>query len=136
MLVLCPFVMNGSLSAQLHLSSSATYNSYSTSGTHLVLPTLEFQSTSTYGKFIKREREYTTAPMYVANGTIKTAASSIKGGVLLGGSDSDTPAIIPVVSGVPDTPIGEGIDVMLFLLFLCVVYVVCLVRKRSRVARK
>lgn len=128
--------MNGSLSAQLHLNSSATYHSYSTSGTHLILPTLEFQSTSTYGKFIKREREYTTAPMYVANGTIKTAASSIKGGVLLGESDSDTPAIIPVVPGVPDTPIGEGFDVMLFLLFLCVVYVVCLVRKRSRVARK
>ena len=136
MLVLCPFVMNGSLSAQLHLSSSATYNSYSTSGTHLILPTLEFQSTSTYGKFIKRERECSTAPMYVANGTVKTAASAVKGGVLLGASDSDTPSIIPVIPGVPDTPIGEGMDVMLFLLSLCVVYAVYLVRKRNAVERK
>ena len=131
--MLCPFVMNGSLFAQLHLSSSATYNSYSTSDTYLVLPTLEFQSTSTYGRFIKREREYTTAPMYVANGTIKTVASSIRGGVLLGASDSDTPpTIIPVIPGVPDTPLSTGWDVLLFLGLLSILYVIYL---RCRITR-
>ena len=125
--------MNGSLSAQLHLSSSATYNSHSTSGTYFVLPTLEFQSTSTYGRFIKREREYTTAPMYVANGTIKTVASSIRGGVLLGASDSDTPpTIIPVIPGVPDTPLSTGWDVLLFLGLLSILYVIYL---RCRITR-
>ena len=133
MLVLCPFVMNGSLFAQLHLSSSSTYNSYSTSDTYLVLPTLEFQSTSTYGRFIKREREYTTAPMYVANGTIKTVASSIRGGVLTnnegyilheGGKDQGA-----VIAGVPDLSLGDGWDVGIFLALLSMAYLLYVKRK-------
>jgi hypothetical protein len=67
--------------------------------------------------------------MQIANGSIKTIASSVTGGVLTnneGGyipptTDNDQGAVI---AGVPDLPIGEGWDVALLLAILCVGYVV------------
>jgi hypothetical protein len=67
--------------------------------------------------------------MQIANGSIKTIASTVTGGVLTnneGGyisptTDNDQGAII---AGVPDLPIGEGWDVVLLLALLCVGYVV------------
>lgn len=72
--------------------------------------------------------------MQVANGSIKTIASSVTGGVLLGNSngDNNNTNYIPlgeqnngaVIAGVPDLPIGGGWDVALLLALLCVGYVV------------
>ena len=65
--------------------------------------------------------------MNIANGTVKTVASSIRGGVL---SDADASGYLPPTApkrspGVPNTlPIGDGWDVALLLAILCVGYVV------------
>jgi hypothetical protein len=68
--------------------------------------------------------------MNVANGAVKTVASSIHGGVL---SDADASGYLPPTApkrspGVPNTkpesPIGDGWDVALLLALLCVGYVV------------
>ena len=70
--------------------------------------------------------------MNIANGAVKTVASSIRGGVL---SDADASGYLPPTApkrspGVPDTkpesptPIGDGWDVALLLAILCVGYVV------------
>ena len=88
---------------------------------------IEFRSTNTYGKNISNttERAFSTAPMYVANGTIKTIASSLSGVPV---EDSNVGYIPPTrpqrAPGVPDTPIGDGWDVALLLALLCVAYVV------------
>ena len=69
--------------------------------------------------------------MNITNGTVKTVASSIRGGVL---SDADASGYLPPTApkrspGVPNTkpdtlPIGDGWDVALLLAILCVSYVV------------
>ena len=69
---------------------------------------------------------YSTAPMSVANGSIKTAASNVVGGVL---SEDSSTGFIPTgpqrAPGTPKpTPIGDGWDVALLLALLCVGYVV------------
>ena len=78
---------------------------------------------------------YSTAPMNVANGAVKTVASSIRGGVL---SDADASGYLPptapkrspgVPNTKPDTPIGDGWDVAVFLLLLCAGYAIYLKRK-------
>ena len=99
--------------------------------------TYEFQSTSVYGKSA-RHQNYSTAPMFVANGTIKTIASTVTGGML---TDNDGGYIPPesgdnqgaVISGVPDLPLGDGCDVFLFLGLLSILYAMYLTRKISRV---
>jgi hypothetical protein len=88
---------------------------------------MEFRTTSVYGNSIAQKRSYSTAPMQVANGSIKTIASTVTGGVLLDNSNSNggyIPTITPVIPGVPDTPIDDGWDVALLLALLCVGYVV------------
>jgi hypothetical protein len=105
---------------------------------------LEFQSTSVYG-VSTRKKSYATAPMQVANGSIKTVASSVNGGVLLGNSngstnnDGNTGYIPPgeqnngaVISGVPDLPIGDGWDVALLLTLLCAGYAVYCYKKNKK----
>lgn len=60
----------------------------------------------------------------------------MKGGVLLGNANNSSEGYIPttqdstpVIPGVPDTPIGDGWDVAVFLLFLCAGYAIYLKRK-------
>ena len=113
--------------------SSRTHRSYSTGGTIAVPSHAEFRSTSVYNSKIRsntQQKCYSTAPMNVANGAVKTVASSIRGGVL---SDADASGYLPPTApkrspGVPDTtpevPIGDGWDVALLLAILCVGYVV------------
>ena len=128
LLVLCPYVSCGLLQAQIHTTSSSAYHSYSTSGIGTSAP-IEFRSTSIYHQntYVNKTKQYSTAPMQIANGNIKTIASSIKGGVL---SDSDETGYIPLTKpqrapGVPDTvPLQDGWDVALLLALLCVGYVV------------
>lgn len=131
LLVLCPLVSYSAQWAQIYSTSSATYRSISTSGLELQPTILDFRSTSSYfGRTstaqITRSVSYSTAPMRMANGTITTVASQLRGGVLTGGTDSPT-GYIPTrpqrVPGVP-LPIGDGWDVALLLAILCVGYVV------------
>ena len=90
-----------------------------------------FRSTSSYARSASAVQtsssvSYSTAPMRMANGTITTVASQLKGGVLAEGAESPT-GYIPTrpqrVPGVP-LPIGDGWDVALLLAILCVGYVV------------
>ena len=83
MLVLCTYANRGTLCAQIHSISSSRHHSYTNGGAMVSLPSYEFGSTSVYGNSVSRRSCYSTAPMHVANGTIKTMASTIKGGVLL-----------------------------------------------------
>lgn len=81
-------------------------------------------------------RTYSTAPMQMANGVMRTAASSVSGGVLLGGSTTNSgggTTITPVIPGVPDTPLSTGWDVMAFLGLLSILYVIYLRRRTRRV---
>jgi hypothetical protein len=73
--------------------------------------------------------------MVVSNGSVKTIASSIKSGSLLGTENTGEDAgntIIPVVPGVPDTPIGDGWDVAILLVLLCIAYGIYLRRNTTR----
>ena len=130
LLILCSWVAYPMLHAQVYTTSSATYHSIGTSGI-AAQPTTTFRSTSNYargGSAVQTTSSvsYSTAPMRMANGTITTVASQLKGGVLTGGTDSPT-GYIPTrpqrVPGVP-LPIGDGWDVALLLAILCVGYVV------------
>ena len=136
LLVLCPYVSYGTLFAQIHTTSSATYRSHTTSGGMATLPVSDFRTTSVYGRSMATSRTYSTAPMNMANGMVRTVASSLNGGVLLGSSDTNTggeTTIIPVIPGVPDTPLTMGWDIILFMGLLSILYAIYLKRKTSRV---
>ena len=136
LLVLCPCVSYGTLFAQIHTTSSATYRSHTTSGGIATLPVSDFRTTSVYGRSMATTRTYSTAPMQMANGVMRTAASSVSGGVLLGNSGTNTggeTTIIPVIPGVPDTPLTMGWDIILFMGLLSILYAIYLKRKTSRV---
>lgn len=134
LLVLCPYVSYGTLLVQIHTTSSATYRSHTTSGGLESLPILDFRTTNSYGRSMATTRTYSTAPMNVANGVVRTAASSMSGGVLLGGVDTNSggTTIIPVIPGVPDTPIGEGWDVAILLGICCAAYALFIAHKRRQ----
>ena len=136
LLVLCPCVSYGTLFAQIHTTSSASYRSHTSSGGIGTLPVSEFRTTSSYGRSMATTRTYSTAPMQMANGVMRTAASSVSGGVLLGGSTTNSgggTTITPVIPGVPDTPLSTGWDVMAFLGLLSILYVIYLRRRTRRV---
>lgn len=124
----------GKLQAQIYSTASSRHRTYTNGGMMLAPDPLEFQSTSIY-KPTNRKKSYATAPMQVANGSIRTVASSVTGGTLLGNSNGsldgngNTGYIEPgegnggaVISGVPDLPIGDGWDVALLLTLLCAGY--------------
>ena len=137
LIVLCPYIPYGHLQAQMYSTSSRMHHSYSTGGTVEAPSNVEFRSTSVYNSNIRNTQQkcYSTAPMNVANGAVKTVASSIRGGVL---SDADASGYLPptapkrspgVPNTKPETPIGDGWDVAVFLLLLCAAYVIYLKRK-------
>ena len=135
LLVLCPYVSYGHLQAQMYSTSSRTHRSYSTGGTIAVPSHVEFRSTSVYNSNIRpntQQKCYSTAPMQVANGSIKTMASSISGGVLT--AEKSTGYIPTGPQRAPGTPrpqpIGDGWDVALLLGLLCAGYVVFRYRKQ------
>ena len=113
----------------MYSTSSRTHRTYSTGGIIAQPSQVEFRSTSLYNSNIRsnaKQKCYSTAPMQVANGTIKTMASSIGGGML---TDDKSTGFIPTkpqrAPGTPKPqPIGDGWDVALLLAILCVGYVV------------
>lgn len=139
LLVLCPYISYGHLQAQMYSTSSHTHRSYSTGGTIAVPSHVEFRSTSVYNSNMRpntQQKCYSTAPMQVANGSIKTMASSIQGGVLTN-SEHIGPSRIQgrqnsTMEPPIDTtaPIGDGWDVALLLGLLCAGYVVFRYRKQ------
>ena len=137
---MCPYAAGGIMQAQLYRTSNAEIHSYSSGGVGVMAPsTADFRSTSAYGiGSVRMSMERTAvAPMHVANGAVRTVASSIKGGVLLEDSETESGYIspirkAPVIPGVPDTnptPIGDGWDVALLLAMLCVAYGIYLKRE-------
>ena len=140
LLVLCPYISYGVLQAQLYRTSSAQMRSYSTGGSGVTTPnSIEFRSTSrsVASASTNAPRCFSTAPMQVANGSIKTVASSIQGGMLAENRNNPSnPAHIqgrrnstmePPIN--TDAPLGDGWDVALLLSFLCLGYAVYLKRK-------
>lgn len=129
----------GHLQAQMYSTSSRMHHSYSTGGTVEAPSHVEFRSTSVYNSNIRKTQQkcYSTAPMNVANGAVKTIASSIQGGVL---SDGDSYASGPqrirgrqnTMAPPTETPIGDGWDVALLLVLLCVGYAVYCYKKNKK----
>ena len=121
------------LQAQIYTTSSASYRSVSSGGVVILPADPAFRSTSAYvsrtARQITPSVNYSTAPMHVANGQISTAASQLKGGVLV---DPPVSYTEPKPHGprrapwVPDenVPLSDGWDVALLLAILCVGYVV------------
>lgn len=135
------------LHAQIYTTSSATYHSYSVGGYENRANTCQFRTTSPQIQQ-NHTNTYSTAPMRVATGTVSTVASQLQGGISAdefarkqyitrakkagpssggppppdtsddGGTGGDTPM-----------PIGEGWDVALLLLILCIGYALYLRRK-------
>lgn len=139
LLLLCPLLAGGQLQAQLFSTSSSRHHTYTNGGAVLAPSSYEFQSTSVYTSTINRRTTYSTASMHVANGAIKTIASSVKGGVLLGDANNSGGGYIPpvqndgpIIPGVPDTPMGGGWDVAVLLAILCAVYALYLRRRYSQ----
>jgi hypothetical protein len=143
LLILCIWVFCPILRAQIYTTSSATYHTVSSDGIIPRLDPLPFRSTSAYsahGNVLRRTQSvsYSTAPMCVANGTITTMASQLRGGVI---TDESVPDVADMHSGprrapwVPDendTPIGEGWDVAILLVLLCIAYGIYLRRNTTR----
>ena len=140
LIVLCPYIPYGHLQAQMYSTSSRMHHSYSTGGTVEAPSNVEFRSTSVYNSNIRNTQQmcYSTAPMNVANGAVKTVASSIRGGVL---SDADASGYLPptapkrspgVPNTKPETPIGDGWDVVLLLTMLCSAYAIYCYRKNKK----
>ena len=127
------------LHAQVYTTSSATYRSVCGGGMAVQPSTATFRSTSSYAgrstvARVAPSRAYSTAPMYMANGTITTVASQLQGGELAetpSSSNGFSPQQRAVIPGVPypPQPLGEGWDVTLLLSLLCLGYAVYLKRK-------
>lgn len=104
------------------------YHSFSTGGAVSAPTSVEFRSTSTYKSVATSSSSYSTAPMHMANGTVKTVASSILGGVL---SEEPTGYTDPNrIRGRQNTmapptetaPLGDGWDVAILLAIMCLAY--------------
>ena len=129
----------GHLQAQMYSTSSRMHHSYSTGGTVEAPSHVEFRSTSMYNTNIRntQQKYYSTAPMNVANGTVKTIASSIQGGVLSSGdSYASGPQRIRgrknTMAPPTETPIGDGWDVALLLTLLCAGYALYCYKKNKK----
>ena len=147
LLVLCAWVANPMLHAQVYTTSSANYHSVSSGGMVSLPEASSFRSTSAYAMrksgYTVTSKTYSTAPMCMATGTISTVASQLAGGVLAEESygpnnDLRGPRRGPGSGGIapPDTPIGDGWDVALLLALLCLAYGIYLRRNAKRQAVK
>lgn len=121
--VVCPMQAN-----PIYTTSSVKISSTSPGG-HYSTSLYRFYSTSGFTKrhtsAYTPSRTYSTAPMFVANGCIRTVASDVVGGTLTEQSTAYSriaPRQRAVIPGTPDLPIGEGWDVALLLSVMCAIY--------------
>lgn len=141
-LLLCTWVAYPMLHAQVYTTSSATYRSVCGGGMAVQPSTVTFRSTSSYAgrssvARVAPSRAYSTAPMYMANGTITTVASQLQGGELAetpSTSNGFSPQQRAVIPGVPypPQPLGDGWDVALLLAILCMGYALYLRHQKSK----
>lgn len=137
---LCPLLNAVSISAQLFSTSSVDFHSYSSSGDFYSpelsahSTALSIRSTSTIYNSTTIDN-YSTAPMHVANGFIKTVASELDGNIF-----TEEISYIPTApqrSIPPPTvaPLGLDWDAFVLLLLLAIAYAFYLYRKHiSRIA--
>lgn len=140
--MLCTWVFYPMLQAQIYTTSSATYRSCSTGGWMDKPSVYQFRTTSFY---VQRNGviQYSTAAMTVANGSIKTVASKLQGGISADEFASERVAmrrsgpggggIAPPAPGQGNTnnqPLTLGWDVILLLLICSTVYALHIYRKR------
>ena len=113
------------------------YHSFSTGGVANAPASVEFHSTSAYSSSTTSSISYSTAPMHMANGTVKTVASSIQGGVL---SEEPTGYTDPNrIRGRQNTmapptetaPLGDGWDVAILFAIMCLAYGIYLRRNAT-----
>lgn len=113
------------------------YHSFSTGGVANAPASVEFRSTSSYSSSTTSSISYSTAPMHMANGTVRTVASSIQGGVL---SEEPTGYTDPNrIRGRQNTmapptetaPLGDGCDVAILLAIMCLAYGIYLRRNAT-----
>lgn len=136
LLLLCPLMHFSSAKAQLFTTSSSTYRSYggggdisiatpySSGGNSFMRSTSQFANSSS-------NHAYSTAPICIANGSIKTVASTLEGGIL-----SDETGFIPTTPQNNSTttnnngtiappqfaPLPLDWDALLFILMLAILY--------------
>jgi hypothetical protein len=93
------------LQAQVYTTSSATYHSYSSGGWVEAPASFQFRSTS---KYIQSSQAvvYSTAPIQVSNGAIRTVASSLEGGKLAEEQTAYIPTIRNRQNGTMAPPSG------------------------------
>lgn len=135
--MLCTWVFYPMLQAQIYTTSSATYRSCSTGGWMDKPSVYQFRTTSFY---VQRNGviQYSTAAMTVANGSIKTVASKLQGGISADEFASEqciTPKRMgPSGGGIappPPQPLALEWDVCLLLLICSACYALYIYRNRK-----
>ena len=123
--MLCPLFRANVLLAQLFTTSAHDYHSYGGGSSMPIgateVTSVSMRSTSAYTPASTSVGAYSTAPIQVANGTIKTAASSLDGSSLADESgfiptDPQRSTIAPPRED--PVPLGMGWDSILFLSML------------------
>ena len=138
--MLCTWVFYPMLQAQIYTTSSATYRSCSTGGWMDKPSVYQFRTTSFY---VQRNGviQYSTAAMTVANGSIKTVASKLQGGIYADEFASEqciTPKRMgPAGGGIAppppnyNQPLALEWDVCLLLLFCSACHALYIYRNRK-----
>ena len=145
LLLLCPMIHFSSAKAQLFTTSSRSIHSYGGGGSAAIATPYS----SGGGSFMRSNspfatssstNAYSTAPIHMANGSIKTVASTLQGGIL-----SDETGFIPTTPQDNTTttnnnstiappqfaPLHLDWDAVLLLLSLVLIYTLRLYRKHS-----
>ena len=136
LLVLCPMIHFSSARAQIFTTSSSTYRSYGGGGdisiaTPYSSGSNSFMRSNSQYATSSSDNAYSTAPICIANGSIKTVASTLGGGVL-----SDETGFIPTTPQNNSTttnnngtiappqfaPLHLDWDALLFILMLAILY--------------
>lgn len=136
LLLLCPLIHFSSAKAQLFTTSSSTYRSYGGGGdisiaTPYSSGSNSFMRSNSQFANSSSNHAYSTAPICIANGSIKTVASTLEGGIL-----SDETGFIPTTPQNNSTttnnngtiappqfaPLHLDWDALLFILMLAILY--------------
>lgn len=136
LLLLCPLIHFSSAKAQLFTTSSSTYRSYGGGGdisiaTPYSSGSNSFMRSNSQFANSSSNHAYSTASICIANGSIKTVASTLEGGIL-----SDETGFIPTTPQNNSTttnnngtiappqfaPLHLDWDALLFILMLAILY--------------